>query len=128
MLTARKKYKIITKIGGRQFNTMALTDGHISPSVYVKSIPSSSCHLRPAELSLRSSRLCKSICFQAIQLIVEESFVLRFERFIYWRSCSIEFRLKNVRNMINLIIKFDRFENHLKRNRQSAALYLDAFP
>ncbi|CAF1024923.1 unnamed protein product [Didymodactylos carnosus] len=123
----RKRYEKFSTIDGKKLTTISLIDGHISSTDYVESIRSSIYHLCPEGFSPWSPRLYESICFRVIPLIIAESIVLPFERFIDWRSFSTKFHGNNVRNMIDVILKIDQFQDYVEKKLKNAATYFHAF-
>ena len=123
----RKRYETFSTIDGKQLTTISLIDGRISSTDYVESIRSSIFNLCPEGFSPWSPRLYESICFGAIPLIIAESIVLPFERFIDWRSFSTKFHAHNVRNMIDVILEIDQFQDYVEKKLKNAATYFHAF-
>ena len=123
----RKRCGKFSTIDGKQLTTIALVNGHISFANYVESIRSSIYNLCPEGFSPWSPRLYESICFGAIPLIIAEIIVLPFERFIDWRSFSTKFHANNVRNMIDMILKIDHFEDYVAKKLKNASRYFHAF-
>ena len=123
----RRRYENISTIDEKQLNTISFIDGHISSDNYVESIRSSVYHLCPEGFSPWSPRLYESICLGAIPLILAESIVLPFERFIDWRSFSTKFHTHNVRNIIDVILRIDQFEDYVGKKLKNAATHFHAF-
>jgi hypothetical protein len=122
-----KRYEDKIIIDGKQLNTMVLIDGFISPDNYVESIRSSIFNLCPEGFSPWSPRLYESICLGTIPLILAESIVLPFERFIDWRSFSAKMNVNNTSNLIDSIKKINKFEDYVKQKLKNATKYFHAF-
>jgi hypothetical protein len=122
-----KRYEEILTIDGNQFNTMTFIDGHLSPADYVESVRSSIFNLCLEGFSPWSPRLYESICLGAIPLILAQSIVLPFERFIDRRSFSMKVNVDNVRNIVDLIQEIDQLEDYVINKLKNAAMYFHAF-
>jgi hypothetical protein len=98
-----KRYEEMITIDGKKLQTMTIIDGHLSPDDYAKSIRFTIFNLCLEGFSPWSPRLYESIVLGTIPLILAQSIVLPFERFIDWRSFSMKVNVDNVRNIIDLI-------------------------
>jgi hypothetical protein len=107
--------------------TVTIIDGYLSPDDYTKSIRSTIFNLCLEGYSPWSPRLYESIVLGTIPLILAESIVLPFERFIDWRSFSMKVNVTNARNMIDLIQAIDQFEDYVIIKLQNAKKYFHAF-
>ena len=128
--SVRKRLVRLTKEDirkGTKFDTIFLIDGLMSSEDYIESIGKSIFNLCPEGFSPWSPRLYESICFGAIPLILAESIVLPFERFIDWRSFSTKINVSNVDNMIDIIMNIKQFEDYVKEKLVNAITYFHAF-
>lgn len=117
----------ITTIEGKQLKTMILIDGLTPPIEYSQYIRSTIFHLCPEGFSPWSPRLYESISLGAIPLILADSIVLPFERFIDWRSFSTKINVTQVDNILDLIRKIEHFEDYIEQKLKNASSYFHAF-
>jgi hypothetical protein len=122
-----KMYEDNITIDGKQFKSINLINGLLSPTEYTEFIRSTIFHLCLEGFSPWSPRLYESISLGAIPLIIAESIVLPFERFIDWRSFSAKMNVNNMRNMIELVMKITKFEDYVEQKLKNATIYFHAF-
>jgi hypothetical protein len=123
----KQKSNMLTKIQGRQFDTIAIIDGHIKPHEYIESIQSSVFSLCPEGFLPWSPRLYEAIQIGTTPIILADNIVLPFERFIDWRSFSAKINVSNIRNITDIVYRIDNFEQYIKHKLENALPYLHAF-
>jgi hypothetical protein len=120
-------YNMTTEIEGKQFDTITIVAGHVKPDEYIESIQSSVFSLCPEGFLPWSPRLYEAIQIGAIPIIMADSIVLPFERFIDWQSFSVKINVSNIGNMTHIDSRIKHFEHYIKRKLSSARPYVHAF-
>ncbi len=112
-------------VEGKELKTMTIINGHIPSETYVEYIRSTIFNLCPEGFSPWSPRLYESMLLGAIPLILADSIVLPFERFIDWRSFTIKINVTNIKNMINLILTKTKgkFEEYVNKKLENVKLH-----
>ncbi|UJR20487.1 hypothetical protein I4U23_023615 [Adineta vaga] len=123
----KRIYKNKTIFGKKELNTLIFIDGYQTSNNYVNSIRSSIFHLCLEGVSPWSPRLYESISFGAIPLILAESIVLPFERFIDWHSFSVIINVETMTNMIDSIKNIQNFENYVQQKLINETSFFHAF-
>ncbi len=109
----------------KELQTMTIIDGHIPSETYVESIRSTIFNLCPEGFSPWSPRLYESMLLGTIPLILADSIVLPYERFIDWRSFTVKINITNVKNMINLVLTKTKgkFEEYVNKKLENVKLH-----
>jgi hypothetical protein len=121
------RYKMMTQIQGRRFDTIKVVNDRLQTAEYVESVYSSVFSLCPEGLLPWSPYLYESLQLAAIPIILADGIVLPFERFINWRSFSIKLNVSNIGTMIDLVTGIKKFDMYVKEKLENATVYLNAF-